>query len=166
MAAYQLLANPFGGSPNSVLREADGAIIPFDHANVDYIAYQAWLAAGNTPDPVPTPPAPTLQQQAEVAMFGTVTVSSTAVPAVNGTYSLSPQAQQQIMGIGASINAGFGLPSGADTFNYPDASGTQHAWPSAQFMAFCKAVYAYIYQCSQVAQGNGTSLPSSTLTIA
>ena len=36
----------------SVLR-SDGATIPDDAGNTDWQAYQAWLAAGNTPTPVP-----------------------------------------------------------------------------------------------------------------
>lgn len=44
--------------PNTVVRDADGAWISFDTANVDYQAYLAWLAEGNTPNPyVPPPPA-------------------------------------------------------------------------------------------------------------
>jgi hypothetical protein len=38
---------------------ADQAFIPFDPANVDFTAYQAWLAEGNAPDPAPTPMQPT-----------------------------------------------------------------------------------------------------------
>jgi hypothetical protein len=36
---------------------SDGALIPVDPKNVDYIDYVAWLSAGHTPDPV-APPTP------------------------------------------------------------------------------------------------------------
>ena len=42
----------------SILR-SDGASIPPDPANRDYAEYLAWVAAGNTPTPVPQP---TIQQ--------------------------------------------------------------------------------------------------------
>jgi hypothetical protein len=51
---YSLQSPPF----RSVVRDADGALIPADARNVDWQTYQAWLAAGNAPNPAPTPPAP------------------------------------------------------------------------------------------------------------
>jgi hypothetical protein len=43
---------------NAVLHIEDNICVPFAPGNTDYAAYQAWLAAGNTPLPAPAPPAP------------------------------------------------------------------------------------------------------------
>jgi hypothetical protein len=53
MAAYKL-----GPSSDLVQRTSDGAWVPNDLNNIDWRAYQAWLAAGNQPDPADAPPAP------------------------------------------------------------------------------------------------------------
>ena len=49
---YQLIT-PSDPELQVVVRIADNAHIPFDPANRDFIEYQAWLDAGNMPDPAP-----------------------------------------------------------------------------------------------------------------
>lgn len=48
---YQLLPDTPMGAAQCVKRLADNAFIPFDPANVDFQAYQQWLAEGNQPIP-------------------------------------------------------------------------------------------------------------------
>ena len=57
MADYQLTAY------DSVIRTADGACIPNDPANRDWVEYQEWLDAGGVPDPVKPPINPYLNAQ-------------------------------------------------------------------------------------------------------
>lgn len=55
MADYQLT-----DQPGMILRRADMAFIPNDPGNRDRQDYEAWLADGNTPDPVTPPISPRL----------------------------------------------------------------------------------------------------------
>lgn len=42
-------------SERMIIRDEDGAFIPFDEANIDYVEYLWWLYDGNQPTPY-TPP--------------------------------------------------------------------------------------------------------------
>ena len=46
---------------NSITRLADGASIPADMGNTDYVAFLNWLSEGNTPEPADMPPPQTYQ---------------------------------------------------------------------------------------------------------
>ena len=47
--------------PNTVVRDEDGAFIPFDPDNVDYQDYLAWLDEGNAPKQPPANPTPPIE---------------------------------------------------------------------------------------------------------
>lgn len=69
-----------------VIRIADGAKVPittsseYPNTNSDYLAYLAWLEAGNTPTPAPKPdpvvPQAVTMRQARLALLGAGLLSS------------------------------------------------------------------------------------------
>jgi hypothetical protein len=50
-------------STSIIVRDEDGAFIPFDPDNVDYAEYLMWLDEGNEPTPYTPPPAPEAHQR-------------------------------------------------------------------------------------------------------
>ena len=52
MSEYRRIQGFDGGVAASIQRTSDGASIPADPDNADWREFQAWLADGNTPDPV------------------------------------------------------------------------------------------------------------------
>jgi hypothetical protein len=66
MSLYALTAT------DAILRVADGAYIPNDPTNRDRMLYDAWVSAGNTPDPyvaAPVPLAPITQRQMRLTLL-------------------------------------------------------------------------------------------------
>ena len=55
---YKQVKTPSGELNNHLIRRlSDNAFIPFDPGNMDYQAYLAWVAEGNTPTPADEPTA-------------------------------------------------------------------------------------------------------------
>lgn len=52
---YKLFFSPTLKKVESVIRLSDGACIPFDPDNQDFVQYQKWLSEGNQPLPADEP---------------------------------------------------------------------------------------------------------------
>ena len=55
MSDYKLVQDEMG-TTTGVLRASDGAYIPNSPDNMDWVAFMAWLADGNTPEPADVHP--------------------------------------------------------------------------------------------------------------
>jgi hypothetical protein len=133
-------------SPNSVIRDADGAWIPFDPGNLDYQAYFAWLAEGNEPNPYVPPPPPVPQeisdrqffQQAAVA--GVITQAEALAAVQTGTIPAVLQAMVDAIQDADERFAATMILSGATIFerNHPltEAIGVGAGWTSEQIDQF------------------------------
>ena len=158
--SYALVAN------SSSVQRSDGALIPDDARNLDWQAYQAWVASGNMATPVP---APTSAQAAASnyanAIAAGLAVASASTPALNATYGVDPTAQANITAIVTGIAAGLGLPGGGSSFTYLDATGGPHAMTQTQFIALAQAIRGYVYALDLYLAGQGAQ-PAASATIA
>jgi hypothetical protein len=58
-----------------IVRDEDGAFIPFDEANIDYQDYLAWLDEGNEPTPYTSPSAKETPEQVPIRVTTTRTIT-------------------------------------------------------------------------------------------
>ena len=149
----------------TIIRTIDGACIPADEGNADYQAYQAWVAAGNTPTPY-TPPAPTAAQLAGAAIAAGLSVLSTSTPTLNGTYPCDSSTTSDINVEITSIMLNATFADGSTSIQWPDTSGTFHTFTVMQFKAFATALGVYVSGIRKYASGLSPSLPTASVTIA
>ena len=124
-------------------------------------------ANGNPEAVTPTPPIPTVAQQAATALANGVVLTCTSVPTLNGTYSIGPNTEVFLLGTLAYVNLNQSFWGNSSTTPWYDASGTAHNFPVSQFVEFAEAMGTYIQAVTnwQLGGGNG-SLPSNAITIA
>jgi len=97
-------------------------------------------------------------------MTTSITITSTATPALNGTYSLTPAMVAGIQGQVAAVALNATFADGSAALSWPDASNAMHSFDVAQFKTFAQAVgnhlsLSAIYMC-----GLGAA-PPTTATI-
>ena len=109
-----------------------------------------------------------LQAQNAVAnqLASGAVVTCISATSLSGTYAVSAPAQAALAGAFTSAAAGHVL-GGGSTFNYPDTSGTPHAFTAAQFVTVGNALGDYAYkvnaQGAVIAGGGTPTWPSNAL---
>lgn len=123
----------------------------------------AVVAVYTAHDPTVVP----LVQRAVAALFAGVAVTSAGTPALNGTYSMDPEAQGRMAGVSTYILVNGRFPGGVSSYSWTDSSGAPHVLPStAVAQAFFSAIADRASVLEQIiANGTGT-LPTAGVSIA
>lgn len=154
-----------------VIRIEDGAAIPADPHNRDWIAYLAWKVQGNTASAMQAPSnAQRATTDLALKIAAGLPIISTGTASLNATYAIDNDSATIISGVYAGIKGGDGLPGGGGTFAYGDITGATHNFDEAHFSAFAKAVRDHRYALTQAARveaaGGSPSWPATPVTIA
>jgi len=72
-----------------------------------------------------------------------VQVNSVSMPALNGPYSITPQAIKAYSAVASQVQASSAFPNGATAFVLNDANAIPHSFTTSAFMAFYNAVTYY-----------------------
>ena len=95
-----------------------------------------------------------------------VAVVSAGTPSLNGSYGITATAVNDMTAIVAGIGAGQGFPGGAETLTWLDTAGAPHTFATtAEFVAFAKAIEAYVYETQLASMGQASTLPAVPLQI-
>jgi hypothetical protein len=139
-----------GQSPdNTQMTDAQAAQLTTDQA--------AMTAQANTP-----------QQLAAAALAAGIAITSTGTPALNGTYPLDQDSQNNVNATVAYILLNGTFPEGGTTMPWLLKNGTSVLWPSVtEFKAFATAYANYVAEIVLYEESGGQSgsLSSSSVTI-
>lgn len=125
------------------------------------------IEAGALVAPPPPTAAQLLGAGAQKLLAGTVSITSTSTPALNGSYAITQADQVHISAEVQSIMLNGTFADGTGTCAWSDASGAIHTFPSiAEFKAFATAIGSFVAACYKALNGASTALPSTSITIA
>jgi hypothetical protein len=93
------------------------------------------------------------------------TIASTAMPALNTTWSLDATTMDQIGSVARDYKAGLGLPRGLTTFTYPDRDRTPVTLTGDQLSALYQALRDYTAAASEYLAGAPTDPPPQPFVI-
>lgn len=130
--------------------------------------YLNWASMANTATVIDTTAnlaSVMAEQVAPIVLTKGITLTSTATPALNGTYPLDQLSQSRIVALAAGLANGKGFPGGGSAILWNGAS-----FSSENFLNFAAAAEAYVYGYEQAVAGLamqmvGVTLPSSSITI-
>lgn len=151
-----------GGSSTQVYSSASMSLVSLPNST-----YAAWLAAGGVPTAIDT--LANLQLVFYQAGILAVVLTSTGIPALNGSYAITPTAQDDINAVVTYIMLNGTFPGGGTTLPWIDAVGSAHIFPNvAAFKNFATAIANFVAQFQLYVDSNGSigSMPSNALTIA
>lgn len=98
-----------------------------------------------------------------------ITISSSSLSSVNGTYALDSVSTAQIFQIGLFASQFAIFPNGSTTQMYPDLTGQPHSFTVAIFIAFLRAVAPLVSsletQAGIMGQGGTPTWPNQIISI-
>jgi len=93
-------------------------------------------------------------------------VTSTATPALNGTYLCQHLALEAMQAEMDSLTRNSGVfVDGATTVSWPDKTNASHSFTVAQFGTLINAINQFVVACFQYEAGITTTPPTGTATI-
>lgn len=171
MATFALIANSLVAEIASATFPVNPAFVWVDVSAVSPAPQFGWTAAqvGGTWSftAPPGPPPPSMQQQVSSLLAAGLTITSTATPALNGTYMCDPASQANISGVFGLIQQGGGnsFPNGMASLPWATAQGVVTFEKVSDWMNMAKAVGGFILDATLVAVTGQGSLPPASVTI-
>jgi hypothetical protein len=153
----------FTSNPNIIHRDIDHANIPNDPTNVDYQIYQDWLNAGNTPNPAPLPDK---GQETNALLAGGLAITFTSDQANSATYPTIDQYRINLNSITSYLNLNGNFPGNQSTVIIKDVNNNSHNFTNKTFPKLTTAIGDFVHGCNLYAQGETSSLPPNSVTVA